>query len=257
MTLEVPLIKLQDACSLLREFEVRLTPARPRATGLPQVRQLLHEFERRHRYWEKRQVFSAGSFNLLRTMRLTTKELCHSNILAWILDHRLGAFGTHAQGKLGLELFLAAVGLPTGLARTDYCVCREVPGRLSQLDIVVEAKRRFVIGIENKIESSEILGEQDGEHQTEREWEDLQSRGKKLNVPPDWVKGFYLTPTGEPARSEQFTPISWRLIADVFEAFAKAAKARMVQLFAQHYAETLRRDVVAETETQEKEYEYR
>ena len=56
-------------------------------------------------------------------------------------------------------------------------------------------------------------------------------------------------------KSPRFKPISWRLISDVFGAFAEEAKPPMVQLFAQHYAETLRRYVVPNTEPEEEENE--
>jgi hypothetical protein len=37
----------------------------------------------------------------------------------------------------------------------------------------------------------------------------------------------------------------------VFEEFAAEAKPPMVRLFAQHYAQTLRRDIVSEDQTDE------
>ena len=109
----------------------------------------------------------ADNFNLLHTMRLTRKELCHSDILAWLLDHRLEVFGTHAQCKLGFCLFLQRLDLPRGYAKADYQVVREASGKEARLDIIIQAPGQFVIGIENKVDS------QEGEDQTQREWADL------------------------------------------------------------------------------------
>ena len=241
--------------SLLRAFE-RASAQKPLAPDqLVQHKVLLEQFERIHRSWEKRQLYFAENFNMLRTMRLTTKELCHSDILAWLLDHRLDGFGTHAQRKQGFRLFLKAVDLPLEFANAGYRVAREVPGKESRLDLLIEAERKFIIGIENKIASHEILGFGDEKDQTEREWDDLQSRGKKLDVPPDGIKAFFLTPDSERPKSRNFTSISWHQMAAVFEAFAAEARPPMVRLFAQHYAEALRQDVTAEAQTLEEDNE--
>lgn len=39
----------------------------------------------------------ADDFNLLDVMRLTGKEIRHSMVLAWLLDHDLRKLGTHAR----------------------------------------------------------------------------------------------------------------------------------------------------------------
>jgi hypothetical protein len=48
----------------------------------------------------------ADDFNLLDVMRFTGKEIRHSMVLAWLLDHDIRKLGTHAQGNLGFRLFL-------------------------------------------------------------------------------------------------------------------------------------------------------
>jgi hypothetical protein len=241
--------------ALLGDFERMFAQKAPELEQFRQNRALLREFGEIHQSWERSQFYVAEDFNILRTMRLTTKELCHSDILAWLLDHRLDGFGTHAQGRCGFRLFLEAVGLPVKFAEEDYRVAREVSGKKSRLDIVIEAEGEFIIGIENKVTSQEILGFEDGEDQTKREWDDLLRRGDKLRVQRSGIKALFLTPDSQAPASRDFTVICWRQIADVFERFADEAKPAMVQLFARHYAETLRQDVVAETETQEEENE--
>src|SRR5947209_8660574 len=54
----------------------------------------------------RQQEQDADDFNLLEVMRLTGKEIHHSMVLAWLLDHDLRKLGTHAQEKLGFRLFL-------------------------------------------------------------------------------------------------------------------------------------------------------
>jgi hypothetical protein len=240
---------------LLGEFERKFPPKASALGEFAKNKELLREFQGIRHAWEKRQVYEAEDFNILRTMRLTTRELCHSDILAWLLDHRLTGFGTHAQGRLGFRLFLQALDLPRTFADSDYRVARELSGKKARLDIVIEAEGHFIIGIENKVGSQEILGFEDGEDQTDREWEDLRDRATKLRVPPSGIKALFLTPDNQRPRSPNFAVICWRQIADVFERFANKAKPAMVRLFAWHYAETLREDVVTETETQEKENE--
>jgi hypothetical protein len=246
---------VRELKAVLHSFETTFPCERTEPSLLGQHRALLQEFEEIHLTWERRQVSVADGFNMLRTMRLTTKELCHSDILAWLLDHRLNGFGTHAQGNCGFQLFLAALNLPAEFGDADYRVAREVPGKESRLDIVIEAKAEFIIGIENKVTSKEIMGSEDGKDQTSREWADLERRGKKLQVPPGRIRAFFLTPDNQSPQSRNFNAISWRLVADVFERFAEKAKPEMVRLFAQHYAEIVRQDVVTETEIEEEHNE--
>jgi len=231
--------QIRELHALIREFQTRFVPSTSNPNLITQHQQLLAGFERAQAAWKKRQVLVAENFNLLRTMRLTRNELCHSDILAWLLDHR----GTHAQGNCGFRLFLQSLDLPLKYAETDYLVFREASGQEARLDIVIEADRQFVIGIENKVDAEER------DNQTPSEWADLERRAKQLLVPrSNQIAALFVTPDGENPQSKRFKAISWRQIADVFEAFAEAAKPQMVKLFAQHYADTLRLHVAPETE---------
>ena len=75
--------------------------------------------------WAETQKGSADDFNLFRVLEVAYDELRHSMLLAWLLDRRI-EYGTHAQGSLGLELFLKEVGLDAGYAAHAYWVRREV-----------------------------------------------------------------------------------------------------------------------------------
>jgi hypothetical protein len=221
---------------LLREFDAldrQGTPENPEL--IAQARQLLREFEARQGAWREEQRTRADNFNVLRTMRLSRRELCHSDILAWLLD----ANGSHAQGNLGFRLFLEQFDLPGRYADMDYTVHRELFVEESQIDIVIQAKGGFIIGIENKIDAEE------GDNQTEREWCDLLRRQRQLGIKAA-PHAFFLTPDETMPRSENFRMISWQLIANVFEAFAAQSKAAMVKMFTSHYAETIRREIAPE-----------
>ena len=222
--------------NLLREFDSLDRQGAPENPELvSQAGKLLREFEAKHDAWQKEQITRADNFNILRTMRLSRRELCHSNILAWLLDPK----GSHSQGALGFRLFLVQFDLPEKYADMDYTVHREMSLEESQIDIVIEAKGGFIIGIENKIDAEE------GDKQTEREWRDLLRRQKHLSISVAPC-AFFLTPDGIVPRSENFQMISWQLIANVFELFAAQSKAAMVQMFASHYAETIRREIAPE-----------
>ena len=64
--------------ALLREFERMFAQKASELEQFRQNRALLREFGEIHQSWERRQIYVAEDFNILRTMRLTTKELCHS-----------------------------------------------------------------------------------------------------------------------------------------------------------------------------------
>jgi hypothetical protein len=226
--------------NLLREFEPLAVSSNDEQIVIPQFEQLLDEYDRQQDSWREEQKSRADGFNILRTMRLNRKELCHSDILAWLLD----PMETHAQGKLGFLLFLRELSLPEEFASKNYRVIRELAGKESQLDIVIEAEGGFLIGIENKIDSEE------GDNQTNREWNDLERRKIALSIPTE-ITAFFLTPDEAKPLCNFFKPISWQLIANIFEAFADEAKAELVKIFAKHYAETIRNEIVPAIEEEQ------
>jgi hypothetical protein len=195
------------------------------------------EVMERHR---QRQEQFADEFNLLDVMKLTTKEVRHSMVLAWLLDHDLRKLGTHAQGSLGLRLFLSEFGLPAHYADCNYWVRREVAGDDSIVDVEVACRGQFIIHIENKIWSHE------GTDQTDREWLDLRRRAADLAVADRYVHALYLAPHGAEPRNRNFKAIPWGRVVRVLEAFADRAKPPDVKLFARHYARGLRRFIVTQ-----------
>ena len=213
---------------------------------------LLDGYRKAEERCREQQQQCADDFNLLAVMQLTGKEVRHSMVLAWVLDHDLRRLGTHAQGKLGFRLFLEEFGLPLRYADCNYRVCREVAGDESVVDIEVACRNQFLIHIENKIWSGE------GSDQTDREWSDLQRRatglGLNLDLSDTPVHALFLTPDGTKPSNANFRPISWGRVARVFEKFADQAKPQDVRLFARHYARILRR-FIASDDRSEGEYD--
>jgi len=219
------------------------------AKELVQIRAVLDGYEAAIEQWQKRQVDTADEFNLLEVLGLIHKEGRHSMMLAWLLDRDIMHYGTHAQGCLGFRLFLEELKLPVEYAGTRYCVSREVSGEESRVDIEIAARGRFLIHIENKIWSGE------GSNQTRREWSDMQRRAEALDIPAIAGKvrihGLFLTPEGVSARTPNFQAVSWRQVARVLDRFAVEARPPDVKLFASHYARTLRRFIIEETQEEE------
>jgi hypothetical protein len=119
-----------------------------------QIHALLDGYNETVESYRQKQEQVADDFNLLEVMRLTGKEIRHSMVLAWLLDHDMRRLGTHAQGNLGFRLFLSEFKdfhLPLAYADCKYWVRREVAGDESIVDIEVACRGRFLIHIENKI----------------------------------------------------------------------------------------------------------
>jgi hypothetical protein len=253
-------------------------PTAPRQTKAIAFRDLLEEFVRIHKactqdeakvatanrqklqtfingydlvveVWRRHQAETADEFDILKVLDLTHDENRHSMMLAWLLDRDMLRHGTHAQGNLGFRLFLEALKLPLELADTPYWVRREVSGETSRVDIEIAARGRFLIHIENKIGSNE------GPRQTHREAEDMRRRAEVLGIAPcangGYVLGLFLTPSGKPPENSVFRRISWRQIAKVVAEFAEKARPPEVKLFAKHYARTLRRFIVEESQEED------
>lgn len=144
---------------------------------------------------------------------------------------------SHAQGNLGLRIFLEELGLPAQeYVRPRCSVQREVSGAEARIDIEISQPGVFVIHIENKVLSGE------GNRQLERETKDLKARARSLMVPSDAVYAFYLTPSGGiPSRPGCFRPISYRLVQRVAERFGAESRAPIIRWFASHYADAIGR----------------
>ena len=206
------------------------------AEDLEHIDNLLKNYNKTVKHYRQQQEETADDFNLLDVMQVSGKEMRHSMMLAWLLDHEIRKHGTHAQGNLGFRLFLEEFGLPTVYA-TDckYWVRREVAGNESIVDVEIVRRVHFLIHIENKIWSGE------GKIQTDREWADIQRRAEVLKVSTRSVHALFLTPIGTKPENANFQAITWGRIVRVLEIFAEQAKPPDVKLFARHYMRALKR----------------
>ena len=168
-------------------------------------------FLRARKAWVGQQMHSADDFNLFEVMAVHNDELSHSRVLAWLLDHRIET-GTHAQGNLGFQLFLEDLqpsfkeDILAFAKQPDYRVTREVSGKEARVDIEIAARGKFLIFIENKIQSMER------EEQTDREWRDLQERAKDLGVCETACIAIFLTLDGGEAKNSNFVSLGWHRI---------------------------------------------
>lgn len=204
--------------------------------------------------WAESQRNTADEFNLLEVVGVKSKELSHSKLLAWLLDHRIEK-GTHAQGNLGFRLFLQELAgelskehcshIFAYADEPNYWVHTEAVGDESRMDIEIAATGKFLIHIENKIHSIE------GDDQTNREWNDLQVRRQALSVTEKSCHAIFLTLDGSKAKNPNFLPVGWSRIAKVMEQFAAHAEPPEVKLFAKHYAKAVRKLCVLERDERE------
>jgi len=250
----VPGIEVQQLQDLLEGFGAAYAFAAPPGAGdarkaLASFPPLLEGFDATIEQWKEDQRATADDFNLLEVMQLTKKEIRHSMILAWMLDHDLTRLGTHAQGDIGFRLFVTEVGLPADYAAgRPYRVRREVPSDESRMDIEIAERGRFLIHIENKIGSGL------GHRQLERQWSDLEKRARTMGVPTSSAHLLFLTPDGrkpDDPHGHGFMAVSWRKIAKVLVQFASEARPPDVKLFALHYAKVLKKHVIQDPDGKE------
>lgn len=162
-----------------------------------------------------------GRFDPFRIAGFVAYENNFSDSLAAIIDPN----GSHGLGITPLKRILGK--LPTwandkaqsilrllGSSGIIIRVRREEWRKSCRPDIVIRSND-FIIYIENKIRGG-IETECSGEYQTSRQYEDLQRRAEKLNIP--WL-GIYLTPEGKSPNCRDFVPLSTsELISAILES---------------------------------------
>jgi len=176
-----------------------------------------------------------GRFNIFDALGMARAEIRHSNFLAWLLTPS----ESHGQGDLFLKAFLMDV---LRKARQQYAVPPispveldgadlrgvEVRRELRHIDLLISCEKpRFVIAVENKIDS----GEHDDQLQRYKDTVASGSPGvKSLFV--------FLTPQGDDPSDEDWVSYSY---ADLYQAFirARTVNARAiggdVAVFLDHY----------------------
>lgn len=209
------------------DFRAPQTAQRERR--LEEMKDFLTAFEAVHRrVWRSR-----VDFNVFDLLKVTTNEVCHSGVLAWLLDAESG----HGQGDLFMRAFAELLQLdllPRAFAR--YQVRTELAGAESIIDVTVFRRGEFLIYLENKILAME------GIEQLEREFRDMRRLGAALHVPTDRQFAIFLTPDGRPPVSGAATrwrTVSYPEIAEAFRALLPAISPTRVNVLLKDWIRTV------------------
>ncbi len=199
---------------------------------------------RKHLHALKRIVATEGdTHDLLGIFRKEEDENAHSDVLRWLLDPSEAA-GIAPQLLLRLVTHLSPQAdwitcIERALHVGGICVRREVtiggydgdPSSLDRIDLVISGQG-FVIGIENKVNAAEHEGQTAGYAR----W--LGSIGGAR------TGGLFLSPSGVPAQSADFRPLSYlKLASYMLEVLEYASTASEIQVLTA-YLRTLNRRIL-------------
>lgn len=184
-------------------------------------------------------------FNVFDVLKVTRAEIRHSNMLAWLLDpsenHGLG--GKFLEGVLRYIVRASDDSLPVFSVLTmdlnEFSILRE----WRNIDILaVSSAQRFVLCIENKIDS--------GEHGNQ-----LMNYARAIDeVYPGYDKRFvFLSPSAiEPTASDRWIPMGYSEILSILESIVpRASLGDGARLLIENYQEIIRRDIVEDQELAE------
>jgi hypothetical protein len=209
--------------------DVRAWQAARREQRLREMADFLATFEATHRrVWRSR-----VDFNVFDLLKVATDEVCHSGVLAWLLDAESG----HGQGVLFMQTFAELLQLdlpPQAFAR--YQVRTELARAESIIDVTVFQRGAFLIYLENKILAAEGL------KQLEREFRDMRRLGAALRVPQDRQFAIFLTPDGRPPISGSATrwrTVSYPEIAGAFQALLSGINSTRVKIMLNDWIRTV------------------
>ncbi len=185
-----------------------------------------------------------GQFNIFEALGAARQELRHSDFLAFLLNPKQN----HGLGASFLKTFLQEAALAADSDATDLPVdldawtfeAVEVRREWGHIDVlVIDERARFVVLIENKIDTGE------GADQLARYYQTVQQRW-----PGYAVFALYLTPEGAEPSDLRYQAVGYELICRVVEEVAESAKATLdqaVHLLMTHYAQMLRKHIVSDS----------
>ena len=187
-------------------------------------------------------------FNLFEAIGVVRHELRHSDFLSYLLDPSRN----HGIEAIFLKELLQAVLLttegdsPVSLFDLDFWNLGQavVQREWRHIDIlVVDNINRFVIIIENKIDTSEHSG------QLSRYYAVVCS-----HYPGYKILALYLTPDGDAPSLDRYLPVSYSLVCEVIENLVRDRRSTLgseVVMLLEHYAQMLRRHILSESEVAE------
>ena len=186
-------------------------------------------------------------FNIFDVLKISSVEIRHSNMLAWLLDPN----ENHGYGDKILAGLLQKVANNDSSGRYDVCSLLlmdldefEVAREWKNIDILLTSdKEKTVIAIENKIWSGEHGDQLKRYRQTvERNFSDFTRRIY-----------LYLTPNGDDASDpDSWISISYADIVDIISGEpSKDARDTDAEVLIRNYVDMLRRDIVNDQELDE------
>lgn len=181
----------------------------------------------------------AGKFNLFDVLKITRTEIRHSNLLAWLLtpneNHGLNDNIIMGFIQYAISSFVSNEHDIINTLLMDFqsfVVYRE----LHNIDILAKSdKEKFILCIENKIDT--------GEHSNQL----VRYQKTIRTIYSDYkVMYIFLSPTGEEASMpDTWISMSYDDVIKIIEAACKKHKLLPdVELFINHYLDTIRRDIV-------------
>lgn len=181
-----------------------------------------------------------SNFNLFDILKITRTEIRHSNMLSWLLNPN----ENHGLGDNILKGFIQYVVTSFSddddvfatllMDFHDFVIQRE----WHNIDVIaVSMNEKFVLCIENKIDS--------GEHDNQL------NRYRKMveDTYPDFKRMYiYLSPEGvEPSDPDYWCSMSYQTVLDIVESARKRVKLLPdAGLLIDNYVETIRRDIVGD-----------
>src|SRR5215208_5168776 len=185
-------------------------------------------------------------FNVFEAMGVVRHELRHSDFLAFLLDprqtHGLGSIFAKRLLQRALQSSASAI-IPLTPIHVDLMDLDRLSVRREwrSIDIfMADETNRLAVVIENKIDSTEHSD------QLSNYWKMVRQEH------PGWhVIGLYVTPDGDAPSHEGYVPISYGVIAGLVEEIGERRALMLhpdVRTLISHYAQMLRRHIVAESE---------
>lgn len=183
-------------------------------------------------------------FDLFHKVGFTANEERLSDAVAALLDPR----GSHQLGTRPLKLLLEKIrdrapaqvkAIMPYIGESGYIqIHRERMEGEAIPDIEIVCKD-FIIFIENKIQGGKEIFYSD-EWQTDRHWEELQRKGKRLGIPPDRLLAIFLNPEWKRARNENFVSLSVDELVSVFrqalDTSPSCSCSHSIQAFLEFYS---------------------
>ena len=187
-----------------------------------------------------------SEFNVFEAVGAVRSELRHSDFLAFLMDPTQ----SHGLGASFLRRFLQRALVGVQRERTPFSVVEldlldldevEVRREWHNIDILVlDERNKFVIIIENKIDSDEH------DDQLGRYWDTVESQFAGHRI-----LSFYLTPDRDDPSDDRYLAIDHGLVADLVERFVNTRESTMgsdVTTALRQYHQMLRRHIVSNSE---------